>query len=287
VRQRCTHDEDKREHYEKIREGNCLKPLKELFLNLQTWTESLIEGPPQYQSFKLYPLEFETINVSFEENSLKIVQRFCVSGYANALTAQKTGWRTVVGLEILEHKFGWLQLSLLPYIFMHEIICHALQSLDGQNRPNAASSDSWSEGWMDALAHDLVCEWLEQHDRILFTTNAERQDAKLRTAELHQARYGVRVTEGTPHPREGRDAYHNVRGIYPRNWTVPASRHPVTRLSLLLNALTIDATDRIALYEKLNDIAQRDSNALRQMIGSVVAENNPLEAWDRLKRMPA
>ena len=68
---------------------------------------------------------------------------------------------SIVGLGLRDDAVGWDSLCQLPYVLMHELLCHAFQGLVGQGRRAASTGCGWSEGWMDALAVRLLAFWLE------------------------------------------------------------------------------------------------------------------------------
>ncbi|HYD85963.1 MAG TPA: hypothetical protein VEA80_00670 [Vitreimonas sp.] len=61
--------------------------------------------------------------------------------------------------------FDYVELSKAPYMFAHEIICHAAQALhnfSGAPRPQGPVYCPWSEGWMDCVAAQALSDALLQ-----------------------------------------------------------------------------------------------------------------------------
>ena len=166
--------------------------------------DGLWQDLPRSADLHSLPVVFATTGRSFNHDQ-PIIQKFHVSGYARSLRDAK-GYYTKVGLEVRERSFGWRQYSLLPYLLLHEILCHAFQSLDNPPiRPDADPSDAWSEGWMDTLAYKLALEWLNKHDKTAFIRPGEYRDAERQIIDLHNARYSDEPCPAgsLPHSRGG------------------------------------------------------------------------------------
>lgn len=73
---------------------------------------------------------------------------------------------SIVGLGFRDDSVDWGSLCQLPYVLMHEVLCHAYQGLVGDGRRPASTGCGWSEGWMDTLALRLTEIWLRgaNHD---------------------------------------------------------------------------------------------------------------------------
>jgi hypothetical protein len=68
---------------------------------------------------------------------------------------------SVVGLAVKDDAFCWTSMIQLPYVLMHELVCHAFQGLKGPERTPVDKTCAWSEGWMDAVAFAVTKEWIE------------------------------------------------------------------------------------------------------------------------------
>jgi hypothetical protein len=273
--------------------GACIAPLKALFDDLCKWVAGLWHELPQSTGMPDRPVVFATSVRSFVRDR-PILKEFKVSGYAQALLdrdgkyTEDRGHYTQVGLEIRDdYAFGWQQYSLLPYLLLHEILCHAFQSLDKPEvRRNAPASDAWSEGWMDALAFQLALEWLKDHDKTAFIDSDEYRDAECQIDELHKARYVEELSaDGISHPGDGRKAFHDVLDSYPKWYArLPQTRHPVTQFSLRLNAMTLPLAQRVRDLVRLQYLAKNDRAALHRLIGDFNAEADDRAALKLLER---
>jgi hypothetical protein len=273
--------------------GVCIAPLKGLFDDLCRWVADLWHELPQSAGMPDRPVVFATSVRSFVRDR-PILKKFKVSGYAQALLDEDGkytadgGHYTQVGLEIRDdYAFGWQQYSLLPYLLLHEILCHAFQSLDKPEvRRNAPASDAWSEGWMDALAFQLSLEWLKDHDKTAFIGSDEYRDATDKIDELHKARYVEELSvEGISHPGDGRKAFYDVLDSYPLRYArLPQTRHPVTRFSLRLNAMTLPLAQRVRDLVRLQYLAKNDRATLHLLIGDFNAEADDRAALQLLER---
>ena len=279
---KCRHGE---ETYLFVKDGgNCIAPLKDLFKVLCDWVDGLWQDLPRSADLHSLPVVFATTGRSFNHDQ-PIIQKFHVSGYARSLRDAK-GYYTKVGLEVRERSFGWRQYSLLPYLLLHEILCHAFQSLDNPPiRPDADPSDAWSEGWMDTLAYKLALEWLNKHDKTAFMRPGEYRDAERQIIDLHNARYSDEpCPAGILKPADGRKAFYAVLDSYSEQiQQLRPTRHPLTRFSLRLNAMTMPMERRVGSLVKLHHLADNDPAALHKMIGEFNAAVDDGAAIERLE----
>jgi hypothetical protein len=270
--------------YQKIshaKGGACIAPLKNLVTQLQTWVEDMWRVLPRSQTAGNIEVLFATTSQSF--NSPKpIMQKYAVSGFAFSLGPN----RTKVGLEIREDGFGWQQYNLLPYLLLHEILCHAFQSLDrSPGRTNASPDDAWSEGWMDALALRLALEWIHDRSGDYLENAAERQNAENETRAFHLFRYETvakapnnpEVSPAERGPAYGRDVFNNVWALYSQPYK--PSSHPITKFSLRLNAITLPTEERVGrIMENVVFLAKRDQNRFRETVAHFIAETDDAAA---------
>jgi hypothetical protein len=282
--QPCLHHE---KTFEKVSTGGkCIEPLKQLFLDLTDWVDSLWQQLPQAASRP--EIVFATTTGRTFGDSRPIIQKFAVSGYALSL-GEPGKYSTKVGLEIREKAFGWEQYNLLPYVLLHEILCHAFQSLDNPPlRENADEDDAWSEGWMDSLAHSLALEWLKDHRGTPLKTPAEKEFARSQTTQLHNARYvglsAAEITSAVPGPAYGRKVFDDVRACYPALYEkLPISQHPLVKFSLRLNAITMCKRERVPPLLAMKFLAKHDPSRLRRAIGDFIATPLTQVALDRLR----
>jgi hypothetical protein len=256
--------------------GACIAPLKALFKELHEWVGSLWRDLASNAGMPSLPvIVFSTRSPDFHEDDAEpIIEEFDIGGFALSECDDDGAFYTQVGLVIRRNAFDWPQYSILPYILLHEILCHAFQSLGRPtSRPNAEPSDAWSEGWMDCVAYELAQEWLEQSKH--FHTKKECRDARRQTTELHNARYPKRRSEGDLHTGNGRDIFYAVLDSYGKRYDhLSRSRHPVTRFSLRLNAIPMLAEERIPHLLKLQNLAEHAPAELHTLIGAINAETD-------------
>jgi hypothetical protein len=268
--------------------GRCIAPVKYLFLELQRWVQDLVQELPACSSYATATIQFSTINWNFYDER-RIVQKFSVGGYATSYPLD-SGHATRVSLAIRDKSFQWEQFCMLPYVLLHEILCHAFQSLDNPVvRENAHPADAWSEGWMDRLAFELALEWIERRQHRLRLSASELDDAKQQMRQLHDFRY--RLTDLRPPaddevrslPEDGRDAFIEVlkRGYDEKYGSLSISEHPLTRFSLRLNAVTVDRKFRVGrVLQAFQLLAVSNPARLRLIVGSF---NSELKNEDAVK----
>ena len=217
--------------YEKVSVGGeCIAPVKALYLEVYNWVKNEVFFPKVQAPGPAITLA--TTHRAFERQP-EIVRRFAVGGWASVVRGGEAN--TAVGIDIRERAFGWEQYCLLPYLLLHEIVCHGLQSLDGRGpRTNADPDDAWSEGWMDRLAYRLAWQWLEKAGCGILSQD-DRDIAIKQTIELHDARYETGATSFGP--SYGREVFDKVQASYgARIAKLQVSSQPITQLSLRLNA---------------------------------------------------
>jgi hypothetical protein len=278
----CSHDA---KTFENVNNGGkCIEPLKDLVNDLTSWIESLWRqcpdggSPPQ--------IIFSTTDRAFEQSG-PITRRYHVGGYALSIGRRGT-YKTKVGLEIVHDKFEWDQFNYLTYILLHEILCHAFQSLDNPPlRENADPNDIWSEGWMDALAHVLALEWLAEHPKKLRYSEGEVDFARSQTTQLHEARYASPARDSRQlTPSDGKAAFDVVRSSYSDAIRkLPMSKQPLTKFSLRMNAITMPMSERIRPLLPMSLMAKQDPAKLHRIIGAFVATPNWKTALEQFRQV--
>ena len=96
---------------------------------------------------------------------------------------------SIVRLGVRDHGLDWRSLCQLPYVLMHELICHAYQGIAATGRTPVDASCSWSEGWMDAFAAVQIEEWLLGQLRKPDWVEVNSVAIKRATGGLHERRY--------------------------------------------------------------------------------------------------
>lgn len=98
-------------------------------------------------------------------------------------------YRSLVALEIKDDSFDWRALCGVPYVLMHEILCHAFQGLNGVERALADHQCAWSEGWMDYIA--LLCTetWLAKAANVPAWVRNSNSNVRIEAIKLHDGRF--------------------------------------------------------------------------------------------------
>jgi len=275
--------------------GECIAPVKALCKGIYKWVKNEVFWPRDNAPEPVITLA--TVHRAFERPP-EIVRRFAVGGWASVVKGGEPN--TTVGIDISDRAFGWEQYCVLPYLLLHEIVCHGLQSLDGQGpRINADPDDAWSEGWMDRLAYMLAHQWLDKAGGWVLTlddqdmvggcalapdddqeiargwalTQDDKDMAVKQTIELHEARYEMAAL--SLGPRYGREVFDKVQKSYGALITgVQLSRQPITQLSLRLNACTLPKEERLTLLKNFDTLSTTDPSALHSACAKFIAHPN-------------
>lgn len=102
----------------------------------------------------------------------------------------------------------------LTYTVHHELICHAFQAaLATVDLPNAHPNCHWTEGWMDTLAFDIVCDWVRSRGQTDTWIPLQGEDAKGELWHFHDHRYsnprGLKPVD-VQRRRRARDAFRQL-----------------------------------------------------------------------------
>jgi hypothetical protein len=163
---------------------------------------------------------------------------------------------SIVKLSIRDDSFDWTSACQLPYVLLHELLCHAYQGIAapaerGQQRIVVDGSCAWTEGWMDVLALWTAMTWLKNHPSEPEWVARESGSLQVAFAKLHARRAEAQSTL----PRlqrerrtAAREAVGHLLAEMSRFYTGPdredLSRERVYAFSLSLNTLRIQQTDR-------------------------------------------
>jgi hypothetical protein len=270
--------------------GCCIALVKRRFRHLNAWIAAMVRRLPELAQSNV-EVTFATIGWDFYDDR-RIAEKFSLGGYASSYPNQQ-GFATKISLAVRDSAFGWQQFCILPYVFLHEILCHAFQSLDNPpNRENAHAADAWSEGWMDRLAFELAIEWLVRFCHVLRLDPIALDDAKQHVRLLHDFRY--RLTNLAPPsgdeiqrlPQNGRDGFVEALASYPKTYSkLNTSRHPLTLFSLRLNAITVDRSVRVGrVLEGVRFLRMHDPARLHRIVGAFIAEPGEKSALSCLLR---
>jgi hypothetical protein len=128
----------------------------------------------------------------------------------------------------------------IAYALHHELICHAFQGASAnETLSDAPASCHWSEGWMDAVAFELVDGWTNQSRPWLPVSG---ESAKGAVRELHEHRYVQPKSmsrDDVMRRRQARDAYKKLSEIL-KHYEIVSSeneaREVARRFSLMANS---------------------------------------------------
>jgi hypothetical protein len=151
-----------------------------------------------------------------------------------------------VDINVNAGKFDTTSAFALPYVLLHETVCHVLQGPYTAARLQADASSRFAEGWMDVAAYRL-------HQEILAALSPAHLSLKARPASqseaahrVHWARRTPNVDDRTwPHRAIGAETAEKVEGLLtkrlPESFREPTD--PFMHLSLALNAGPYTPTD--------------------------------------------
>ena len=128
------------------------------------------------------------IGYHHEDEIADVMDASALSG-ASRIADQADLIVSVVTLGVRDHGLDWRSLCQLPYILMHELVCHAYQGAASTGRTAVDASCAWSEGWMDALAAIQIEAWLEGRRKKPGWVEMNAAAIKRATAGLHERRY--------------------------------------------------------------------------------------------------
>jgi hypothetical protein len=152
----------------------------------------------------------------------------------------------VVNARLMDEKTAFS----LPYVFLHECICHVFQGPWQPGRVQADANSRFAEGWMDFVSYSvhkvLDRPWrtdTAQPDLMVTPRAAARQEA---AETVHRARYAQNQNDRAwAHRAMGVQAAHNMLALLAK---IPEARSdalkPFMRLSLQLNASSFNNQQR-------------------------------------------
>lgn len=156
-------------------------------------------------------------------------------GYANGISAKVSSHpRNQLRMVVCPSAFGQESSCALPYVLLHEYVCHAARLAAGGPPPSEISS-TFAEGWMDHVAMTL-------HDEMIGSGRGfgipwlEPPDHKRAASYLHHARVSGGSDRFAPARDFGSSIAELFQSYYPGSSVRPA---PLHRLSVLLNASSV------------------------------------------------
>lgn len=101
-----------------------------------------------------------------------------------------SGLQNEVTLLLPARGFDKASLYAAPYLLAHELICHASQGVCGPGaREGSGSGCAWSDGWMDCLAYEEICDRLQGEAIDQEWIDEARAGVAARAEAAHSARY--------------------------------------------------------------------------------------------------
>lgn len=246
------------------RSGLCLKELKDLVEALRGYAEGLYRQSLQRGSWSVQTI-FSTRSTSSSSPSATVRIEDATQKLGSSASMQLVSH---VVLHLNVRHFDWLWLCKLPYVLLHEFICHAFQGcLATSGRTNCDFKCSWSEGWMDAFSLDVAKRWLADKKNLNIPWPAARGIEAQRQWELaHHGRYKEgddRGGVGTQDDRaRGRAAFEAFQACQVRADNFDAD--DFVRFSIQLNALPVAHSLRRRIGDSIFIVMQESMGPRRQ-----------------------
>jgi hypothetical protein len=165
------------------------------------------------------------------------------------------------------------------YLLIHEIVCHAYQSLEEANRGNSDDTCGWTDGWMDALAWRLTEDWIVRYSvRLPAWLSDTPERGKRWCRSFHERRYAeprcppMRETDLKERQlaREGFDTLHKLWDqAQPPGADIES--HRITAFSVALNHCSVEDGKRRMLIAALNTALIRRKPRLADVSGACSA----------------
>lgn len=195
------------------------------------------------------------------------------------------GPASIVRLGVRDDAFDWWSARCLPYVLVHELLCHAYQGLHGSGREPVDKECGWSEGWMDALASWYTEDWLAASSgaSVAAWVRDHRKDLMAATSSLHENRItrdGTLSVEARDRRITMKSGARNLQALFQCSATDDSlSKEKLYQFSLLLNVISMpqqcrnDIADTIAIL-----LEPKPTGAAREKI--VMACNRFMEDRD-------
>jgi hypothetical protein len=183
--------------------------------------------------------------------------------------------------------FNRATLHVLPYILLHELICHGYQSIDVNNRKRSECGDgcAWSDGWMDFATLKILKKALG--DRRWATGISKPR--WLRHSPLtirddyntfHAARYNEKYADQrrkaqSAQQRLGREMYYRLWQAFPREGENAISENEAEErllsFSLRLNRMDLTNEQRNHFITELDDTLSDPEGMKAQELVKVIS----------------
>ncbi|WP_315772313.1 MULTISPECIES: hypothetical protein [unclassified Bradyrhizobium] len=206
-----------------------------------------------------------SIESTHRDQDADLFREFNISGFCDVI--QDEALTSYVVLSIKQGTFDWTAMCGVPYIFAHEVMCHAFQSLHSRVRAIADGKCLWSEAWMDRLAFEMCKHWLERPPRTFpkwFL--ADVLEIEDQASAIHKFRYtprGCLTDDEAKEFKRARDAFRLLRDNWSCNEKIDLLAHRAVRFSTCLNASDADNEDREDVAILLGSLLGQDAEPFR------------------------
>jgi hypothetical protein len=196
---------------------------------------------------------------------------------------QPGGPISIVKMIVRDGCFDWNSICQMPYVFVHELLCHAYQSISSagleEQRADVEKDCAWTEGWMDHLAVLATEEWIKTQARLPLWVTEAKEDIRTATRAASDLRYrccnNLKPGERSRR-RAARSAVGQLKEEFSRVSEAPArdklGEERLFTFSLTLNALRLPQPNRERIVELLGNAlliaAAADSDELSNIIGT-------------------
>jgi hypothetical protein len=203
---------------------------------------------------------FERISVSLDHQAGPLRHGLPIHLTASTeLRDENLPQAAVVSVVIIPEALDERTAFALPYVLLHECLCHALQGPWKHRRVQADANSRFAEGWMDVAAYRLHQSVDPEVHRVptIGLMTAPRLMAQMEAAsDVHKARHSRNeIDRAWSHRVIGRDAAERMFDLIGR---LPESKgdaaKPFMHLSLALNVSMIDNYQRdrfVSIVHKL------------------------------------
>ena len=206
------------------------------------------------------PLTYLEMGWTHEHNTTDALDETALLGSCRAEDGERP--TSIVQLGVRDNGFDWYSSCQLPYVLVHELLCHAYQGLarapfepegtPGTPRRMTDPSCAWSEGWMDAVALWTAERWVGTAPPALRWASVTSSDARPLASVLHQRRCEPQAGL-SPHKLGRRRAARTAAGLMREECLLfgTAGEALMEGFSLCLNALPIPQAERDRLVDDI------------------------------------
>ncbi|MEU4161713.1 hypothetical protein [Actinoplanes sp. NPDC026670] len=140
------------------------------------------------------------VEVSFDHQSAPVDSALPIQVIATTrLGDTPSGVSAHVDIVVSPTYLDELTVFALPYVLLHECVCHVFQGPWGPGRIQADADSRFAEGWMDHIAYTVACD---QARALAGGKPASSLSAVPRPGALREAADQVHRARHQPHPRD-------------------------------------------------------------------------------------